>query len=144
MVSIVVNHAKPTDSKAIIAKWMRETSETLANYDVSGHLNLISKKVVVHGVPKLGAIDYKDWAAQVKHEFAEKLIKSVDYQGAQIRAENATSIMFLTRERIVASDGSVHENELEVVLSKEEDGVWRVIQERILDADEMQHIVAKD
>lgn len=140
MVSIVVNHAEPMDSKAIIARWMHETSETLANYDVSGHLNLISKQVVVHGVPKLGAIDYKDWAAQVEHEFAEKLIKSVAYQGDQIRAENTTRIMFLTRERIVASDGSVVENELEVVLCKEEDGAWRVIQERILGAGEMQHL----
>ncbi len=123
----------------IIQQWMDDSRETLKNYDVEGHLNLISKDVIVHGVPELNTIDYKDWSAQVHHEFAERMIKSVDFDGMRIRAKNDSEIMFTTLETITATDGKELQNRLEVVLLKEEDGQWRVVQERLLDAAEFAH-----
>ena len=139
MITIHVDHGKSSDSKAIIRQWMDDSSQTLANYDIAGHLALISKQVRINGVPKLGSIDYKGWAAQVEHEFTNKVIKSVAFHGDHIRAENSGEIMFVTREVITATDGKVINNNLEVMLKKEEDGVWRVIQERFMEKSEAQH-----
>lgn len=44
--------------------------------------------------------------------------------------------MFKTYETIEASDGSSSSQGIEVVLEKEEDNQWRVIQERVLPDDE--------
>lgn len=139
MVTIHVDHSKPSPAKAIIRDWMKKSAATLAAYDADAHLELISKQVKVHGVPKLEVIDYKDWESQVRHEFADKLIKSVSFHGDRIRAENSQEIMFNTLEVLTASDGAVVRNGLEVLLKKETDGVWRVIQERILDEAETKH-----
>lgn len=139
MTTIHINHTEPSPARAIIREWMDRTVRTLADYDIQGHLGLISKEVKVHGVPEFGIIDYKDWAAQVEHEFKNKLIKSVEFRGDRIRAESPQDIMFLTLEVVTASDGQVIENALEVLLKKEDDGVWRVIQERILDEGESRH-----
>ena len=140
MITINVNHAKPSPGKAIIRKWMANSSETLSNYDVKGHLALISKEVKVYGVPEHEVIAYNDWAAQVEHEFNNKLIQTVEFRGDHIRVEKSGDIIFTTLEVITASDGQVINNALEVVLKKENDGVWRVIQERILDEAESRHL----
>jgi len=137
--SIVVNHAQPSAAKAIIRQWMSASEETLARHDVAGHLALISKQVKVHGVPELDVIDYNDWAAQVEHEFKNQLVRSVKFHGDHIRAEKPDNIIFVTLEVITAADGTVINNGLEVVLNKESDGVWRVVQERILDEGESRH-----
>ncbi len=139
MITIHVDHAKPSAAKEIIREWMDQSVQTLADYDIAGHMALISKEVRINAVPKLGSIDYKGWAAQVEHEFTNKVIKSVAFHGDFIRAENAGEIMFVTREVITATDGKVINNNLEVVLRKEEDGVWRVIQERFMDESEARH-----
>lgn len=139
MVTIHINHAESSPAKKIIHEWMQACSQTLAEHDIPGHLALISKQVKVHGVPDLEIIDYKDWAAQVEYEFSQKLIKSVEYRGDTIRAENQSEIMFLTMEVITAADGQVINNALEVLLNLEDDGKWRVVQERILGEEEARH-----
>jgi hypothetical protein len=47
--------------------------------------------------------------------------------------------MFVTRGVITAADGAVINNNLEVVLKKEKDGAWRVIEGRTLDDGEAAH-----
>jgi ketosteroid isomerase-like protein len=47
--------------------------------------------------------------------------------------------MFKTVETIKTNEGKSHENGLEVVLEKEDDGKWRVRQERILPPEEVEH-----
>ena len=118
MTTINVNHAKPSPGKAIIHEWMTNSCKTLANHDVKGHMALISKEVKVYGVPEHEVIAYNDWAAQVEHEFNNKLIQSVEFRGDHIRVENQGDIMFTTLEVITASDGQVINNALEVVLKR--------------------------
>ncbi len=139
MTTIHVDHVEPSAAQDIIHEWMNNIAGSLINYDVDEHMALISKDVKVLGVPKLGTIDYKDWAAQVAHEFKQKLVQTIEYRGDHVRAENPINIMFVTREILTAADGAVVDNNLEVVLRKEDDGVWRVVQERFLDESEARH-----
>jgi len=137
--TINVNHAKPSPGKGITHEWMANSCEALANHDVKGHMALISKEVKVYEVSKHQIIDYNDGTSQVEHEFNNKLIQSVEFRGDHIRVENPGDIMFTTLEVITGSDGQVINNALEVVLKKENDRVWRVIQERIQDEGESRH-----
>ena len=46
--------------------------------------------------------------------------------------------MFKTLETVEGTDGSLNVHGVEIVIRKEEDGKWRVTQERILASDEME------
>ncbi len=112
-------------------------AETANKLDLEAHMNLISKDVSVYGVPDFEVITYEDWFNQCKHEFENKLLKKVSYQGLNILAETPERVMFKSIETVEGSDGSVNANGIEFILQKEDDGQWRVAQERILPEDEL-------
>jgi len=128
-----------TMSEAIITQWLQDISHTVRERDLRGHLNLISKRVQLTGVPGFEQIGYDDWAKQCTHEFTHGLIDSVSYQGLKLRAATAERLMFKTCETVIASDGNTNRQGIEVLLEKEPDGVWGVVQERILPDDEARH-----
>ena len=119
---------------------MDQCRHTIAAYDHAAHMKLISQDVQVFGIPGFDVIGYSDWFSQCEHEFAEKLIREARYQGLKIRQSNDSQIMFLTNETIIAADGSVDTHPIEVVLTKEDDGHWRVTQERLLSDEEARHL----
>ena len=100
-------------------------------------MNLISKKVEVFGVPGFESISYDDWFRQCEKEFKEKLIKEVGYENIEIIDSNESVIMFKTTERIAATDNKKNTSNVVIVITREDDGEWRVTQERILTADEL-------
>lgn len=108
-------------------------------HDLNKHMNLISKDVSVFGVPGFEVIGYQDWFSQCEHEFANKLLKGVSYQGLNVLAETPERIMFKSIETVEASDGAVNVNGIEFIITKESDGEWRVTQERILPEDELEN-----
>lgn len=112
-------------------------AETANKLDFDGHMNLISKEVSVYGVPGFEVITYEDWSNQCKHEFDNKLLKKISYEGLNILAQTPERIMFKSLETVEGSDGSVTTSGIEFIIQKEEDGQWRVGQERILPEDEL-------
>ena len=54
-------------------------------------------------------------------------------------ASTAERVMFKTWETIEASDGTVNAHGIEVLLEMEEDGKWRLLQQRVLPDEESQH-----
>lgn len=121
---------KPLEFLAVMA-------ETANNLDFDAHMDLISKNVSVYGVPDFEVITYDDWFNQCQHEFDNKLLKKVSYQGLNILAETPSRIMFKSIETVEGSDGSTNTSGIEFIIQKEEDGQWRVAQERILPEDEL-------
>jgi hypothetical protein len=101
------------------------------------HMDLISKQVSVYGVPGFEVIGYEDWARQCLHEFDEGLLKRVSYDGLRIITEMPDKVLFKTTETVEGSDGTINRLGLEILISKELDGKWRVLQERILTDSEM-------
>lgn len=124
----------------IAQQWMDSCCSTIARYDHAAHMNLISPQVQVFGIPGFDVIGYDDWFSQCEYEFNEKLISQAQYEGLKIRQSNAQQIMFLTNESITAADGTVDSHPIEVVLTLEQDGCWRVTQERLLTEAEAQHL----
>lgn len=115
---------------------MASTANEL-NFDE--HMNLISKEVSVFGIPGFEVIGYQDWFNQCQHEFENKLLKNVSYKGLSIVTETSDRIMFKSIETVEGSDGETHSNGIEFIIQKEDDGQWRVSQERILPEDELEN-----
>lgn len=123
-------------SEAVIKHWLQEISRTVATHDHTAHMQLISRDVSLLGVPGFDSIGFEDWSKQCQYEFANKLIKRVDYGKIRIRVNALKRIMFMTYETITTKDGSVSAQGIECLLQKEDDGQWRLIQERILSPEE--------
>ena len=66
------------------------------------------------------------------------MLKKVSYEGLNILAETADRIMFKSIETVEGNDGSTNTSGIEFIIQKEDDGQWRVGQERILPDDELE------
>jgi len=126
-------------SETIAQQWLQNATSTAADKNHIAHMNLISKKVSLQGVPGYENIGYEDWAAQTRHEFENNILKSVSYRGFKLLKATNTHIMFKTFETVQANDGTSNAQGIEILLEKEDDGQWRLVQERILPADEAMH-----
>ncbi len=111
--------------------------------DLEQHMNLISKEVSVFGVPGFDVIGYDDWFNQCKHEFENRLLKKVSYRGLNVLAETPDRVMFKSVETVEGVDGTVNTNGIEFIIQKEDDGNWRVSQERVLPEDELENDIRR-
>ena len=118
------------DSK-VAKEWMEELSRTANAKDFEAHMALISKQVEVFGFPGIEVIQYADWAAQCKHEFEQGILKSYRYDGVNVLMMMPGKVAFETRETVEATDGTVNIMNVEIVLVREDDEKWRVVQERV-------------
>jgi len=126
-------------SEKIANKWLLDTITSVENKDHSAHMALISSNVSLQGVPGYESINYDDWSAQTKHELENNILKSVQYDGCKLISSTANHVMFKTFETVTASDGTINAQGIEIILEKESDGQWRLIQERVLNSDESKH-----
>lgn len=124
----------------IAQQWMDASAQTAFEKAFDAHMDLISKKVRVTGVPGFESISYDDWARAAEKDFKDEVLVSVSYEGLKMNAHNETQIMFKTVETIFVNDGSKKTHGVEILLELEEDGVWRVIQERVMTGDETRHV----
>ncbi len=121
------------------AKEMLEALALTANAgEYISHMDLISRNVSVYGVPGFDVIGYDDWARQCQYEFDEGLLKQVSYEGLRVVTMTPGNVLFKTTETVEGTDGTINCHGLEVLIRKEADGKWRVLQERILAANEME------
>jgi hypothetical protein len=60
----------------------------------------------------------------------------VSYEGLQVVTATPANLLFKTMETVEGSDGTVNRQDVEILIRREADGKWRVLQERILAADE--------
>lgn len=118
-------------------EFLAAMADTANRLDLEAHMNLVSKDVSVYGVPDFEVITFADWFKQCKHEFENKLLKKVSYEGLNILAETAERVMFKSIETVEGSDGSANTSGIEFIIQKEDDDQWRVVQERLLPEDEL-------
>lgn len=127
-------------AEVIAREWLDASALTATKRDFDGHFSLISQKVQVTGMPGFESISYDDWARASKKDFEDKVLDSVSYEGLKMSAHNDKQIMFKTLETVHVNDGTKKTHGVEIVLQLEEDGVWRVIQERVMTGNEIRHV----
>jgi ketosteroid isomerase-like protein len=124
-------------------QFLDRMAETANALDLDAHMKLISRDVSVFGVPGFDVIGYDDWFNQCKYEFDNKLLKQVGYKGLNVLAETPDKIMFKSIETVEGTDGTINSNGIEFIIQKEEDGEWRVSQERVLPDDELENDIRR-
>lgn len=122
----------------IAAEMLAALASTANAHDYPAHMALISPSVNVFGVPGFDVIGYDDWARQCKHEFEHGLLREVHYEGLRVVSATSDNVLFKTIETVEGTDGTVNRQGVEILIRRESDGAWRVVQERILAPDEMQ------
>lgn len=123
---------KDERAQEIAEQWLTAAAESAGQKNLQEHMGMISKRVSVLGVPGFDNIDYDIWFKQCKHQFEMAMIKSIAYKGFNLISSTETQILFTVLERVVGSDGTLNEQLVEMSLAKEDDGVWRLVQERVL------------
>jgi len=123
---------KEDHAQQIAEQWLAQAAESAAQRNLKDHMGMISKRVQVLGVPGFDTIDYDVWYKQCRYQFENAMIKSVAYKGFNLISAGETQIKFTVYETVVGTDGALNEQIVEMLLEKEDDAVWRLVQERVL------------
>lgn len=118
------------EAEQIIHTWLDELSFSAATWNLDAHMQLVSHQVTVTGIPRISSIDYNGWKLRRKNEFDNKLLRSLNYRLHKILEERDDRLRFTVEETMKASNGKSIVIDKEVVLQKEDDGRWRVRNER--------------
>lgn len=119
-------------AQQIAEQWLTHAIETAERKDLEQHMEMISKRVSVRGVPGFDNIDYDTWYTQCRHQFENAMIKSIAYKGFNLISVTEDQIVFTVYETVVGTDGTLNEQIVEKSLEKESDDVWRLVLERVL------------
>lgn len=119
-------------AQQIAEQWLTRAIETAERKDLEQHMEMISKRVSVRGVPGFDNIDYDTWYTQCRHQFENAMIKSIAYKGFNLISVTEDQIVFTVYETVVGTDGTLNEQIVEKSLEKESDDVWRLVLERVL------------
>ena len=119
-------------SKEIAEQWLIKLADTANAKDLAAHMALISKRISLRGVPGFETIGYADWHRQCGHEFENNILKGVKYEGFKLVTETAKAVMFKTFETVEGTDGMVNAHGVEILLEQEDDGQWRMVEQRIM------------
>ena len=119
-------------AQQVAEQWLTAAAESAGQRDLEGHMGMISKRISVLGVPGFDNIDYDIWYRQCRHQFENAMLKSVSYKGLNLISAEERQIKFTVYETVVGTDGTLNEQIVEMLLEKEDDDVWRLVQERVL------------
>ena len=119
-------------SELVIREWLERLAETVARRDLDGHMALISKKVYVYGLPGDKTVDYAGWRLRRENELRKGLLAGLRHNGITIRNIGLRRVGFNTTETLVAASGHEVVVNKDMILEQEEDGRWRLVEEKIL------------
>jgi len=132
-------------AQEIAEQWLTHAADSAGKKDLKDHMEMISKRVSVQGVPGFDNIDYDIWYSQCRHQFDNAMIKSISYKGFNLISATESQIIYTVFEAVVGTDGTLNEQIVEMSLEKENDDVWRLVQERVLiENDDMRNHEVRD
>jgi len=123
---------KDEQAQQIAEQWLTDAAESATRKDLEAHMGMISKHVSVQGVPGFDNINYDIWYEQCKHQFEMSMIKSIAYKGFNFISATESQITFTIYETVMGTDGTLNEQIMEMLLEKEDDDVWRLLNERVI------------
>ncbi len=111
--------------------WCMNMSASIKQRDLDAHMQLVSPKVQVYGVPGIGVINYKHWQARRKNEFRNNELLLLNYQDLRLITSTQRRLTFNTIETMIGKSGKMVVLDKNIVLEREEDGQWRVVEENV-------------
>ena len=106
-------------------------SGSVQSRDIEQHMQHVSQKISVYGMPSKAVIGYKEWKARRHHELKNQELIALNYQGIRIISCSAKRITFNTNETMVGKDGKMVILDKNIIIEHEADGNWRVVEENV-------------
>jgi hypothetical protein len=119
------------EAEKIAQQWLDDVSFSAATWNLDAHMQLVSRQVLVTGIPHIDSIDYDGWKQRRRNEFDNKLLRSLTYQLYKIISASDEQLRFAVEETMRGNNGKTLVIDKQVTLGKEDDGKWRVQQERV-------------
>lgn len=119
------------DDEATVRLWLDKIAHSVATRDLDAHMDLVSKNVQVYGVPGNEVIDYSGWERRRRNEFTKGLLTRLSFGEPQMKVLGLRRIVFGVDEKMYGHDGRQILVSKEIVLEREEDEQWRVVEEQV-------------
>jgi len=116
-----------------VQAWCLDMSQSIKQRDLAGHMQLVSKKINVYGMPSKGVIDYKEWRARRKFEFKNESMIALNYQDIKLIGSTARRLRFSANETMLGKDGKMVILNTNFILELEDDTVWRLVEQNVND-----------
>ncbi len=118
-------------AKNIAEDWLNAISESVKNKDINDHMRLVSKNVRVYGIPDIKSLNYQQWLYRRHNEFLHDRLLSLKYKLIRIKKDQQRRLGFEVEEQMMSTDGKVVIINKDILLEREEDENWRVVEEKI-------------
>jgi len=128
-------------SQELILNWLKRVSESVEHRDLTAHMELVSKNVRVYGIPNQASLDYQGWYRRRRNEFNNNRLASLRYTNLNIKTITLRRLGFQVTEIMQATNGQQIEIIKDILLEREADNQWRVVEETI---HQWQHIKNQD
>jgi len=115
----------------IAEDWLRAISKSVKNQDIDEHMGLISKQVHVYGIPGVESLNYQQWLYRRHNEFLRKRLFSLEYRIIRIKNDQQRRLGFEVEEQMISTEGKAYIIRKDILLEREEDDNWRVVEEKI-------------
>jgi len=124
-----VNHH--TLAEQTVRSWFTNMSSSVRARDMDQHMQNISRRINVYGMPSKAVIKYKEWKSRRHNELTSEDLIALNYQGIRIISSSAKRITFNTSETMVGKNGMMVTLDKNIIIEVEDDGVWRVVEENV-------------
>ena len=118
-------------SEIMVREWLEKLAASVARRDLDRHMAMVSKKVYVYGLPGKKTVDYAGWRMRRENEFSRGLLTALSHDGVRIKTIGLRRIGFNTTETLTAANGRQVLVNKDGMLEKEDDGQWRIVEEKI-------------
>jgi len=114
-----------------VSAWCLGMSDSAKHADLDMHMGFVSRRVKVYGIPSKDVIEYRDWKARRKYEFAHGEVLSLNYQKVRLISSTQRRIRFSATETTAGKNGKILVLHKNIILEYEGDGIWRVVEENV-------------
>ncbi len=115
----------------IAEDWLKALSESVKNQDINSHMRLVSKNVHVYGIPGIETLNYQQWLYRRHNEFLHNRLFSLKHKIIRIKTDQQRRLGFEVEEQMMATEGKVYIIHKDILLEREQDDNWRVVEEKI-------------
>ncbi|MEJ2141022.1 MAG: hypothetical protein P8Y24_01485 [Gammaproteobacteria bacterium] len=118
--------------QAIIVDWCNRISRSITRRDLEEHMQHVSEKVRIYGVPGYKQLTFFDWEKRRSHEFRHNLIDTLTYKLNRIKTSTPVRIQFHAEETMQGVSGQVIILDKEITLELHpQRKLWQVVEENI-------------
>mgnify|MGYP000214016621 CR=1 FL=1 len=114
-----------------IHAWCIDISQSIQQQDIAKHMQLVSQRVQVYGMPSKDTINYRQWKARRKNEFTRDWLLAINFKEIRLISNTPKRLRFNTQETMLGKDGKMVLLDKNITLELEEDETWRVIEEKV-------------